>query len=152
MGHLHLCWQMQCVQGTRKRGFKWTSSSPYLRDHPALPRQWKCCRSVIPSGQFLYMHTLIRILKKSSFRSKCRIDKGLIKSSKAVEERSSKEANRLEVTVQGPDYCGPPLMHSFIHSFIHTGIWWGALDWIDLAQDKVQCRVFVNMVMNLHVP
>jgi hypothetical protein len=34
----------------------------FLRDYPALPRQRECCRSVIPSRQFLYMHTFIRIL------------------------------------------------------------------------------------------
>jgi len=25
-------------------------------------------------------------------------------------------------------------------------------DWIELVQDRVQCQVFVNMVMNLEVP
>jgi hypothetical protein len=28
----------------------------------------------------------------------------------------------------------------------------GGMDWIDLAQDRDQWRVLVNMVMNLHVP
>jgi hypothetical protein len=28
---------------------------------------------------------------------------------------------------------------------------WGAMDWIDLAQDKDQWRAFVNTVMNLRV-
>jgi hypothetical protein len=31
-------------------------------------------------------------------------------------------------------------------------IGWGAMDWIDLAQDKDRCRTLVNMVMNLRVP
>jgi hypothetical protein len=54
--------KIQGVQSWRKRGFKRTSSSLFLRDHPALPRQRKCCRLVIPSCQFLYRHTFIRIL------------------------------------------------------------------------------------------
>jgi hypothetical protein len=29
---------------------------------------------------------------------------------------------------------------------------WDGMDWIDLAQDKDQWRVLVNMVMNLPVP
>jgi hypothetical protein len=31
-------------------------------------------------------------------------------------------------------------------------IGWGGRDWIDLAQDKHQCRSLVNTVMNLRVP
>jgi hypothetical protein len=31
-------------------------------------------------------------------------------------------------------------------------IGWGAMDWIDLAQDRDQWRVLVNTVMNLRVP
>jgi hypothetical protein len=31
-------------------------------------------------------------------------------------------------------------------------IGWGGMDWIDLAQDRVQWRAFVHMVMNLQVP
>jgi hypothetical protein len=30
-------------------------------------------------------------------------------------------------------------------------IGWGFMDWIDLAQDRVQWRALVNMVMNLRV-
>jgi hypothetical protein len=29
---------------------------------------------------------------------------------------------------------------------------WGGMDWIDLAQDRDQWNVLVNMVMNLPVP
>jgi hypothetical protein len=29
---------------------------------------------------------------------------------------------------------------------------WDGIDWIDLAQDRDQCRAFVNRVMNLWVP
>jgi hypothetical protein len=29
---------------------------------------------------------------------------------------------------------------------------WGGMDWIDLAQDRDQWRVLVDMVMNLRVP
>jgi hypothetical protein len=29
---------------------------------------------------------------------------------------------------------------------------WGAIDWIDLAQDRDQWRALVNTVMNLRVP
>jgi hypothetical protein len=32
------------------------------------------------------------------------------------------------------------------------GIGWDGMDWIDLAQDRDQCRVLVNTVMNLRVP
>jgi hypothetical protein len=32
------------------------------------------------------------------------------------------------------------------------GIEWDGMDWIDLAQDRVQWRALVNMVMNLRVP
>jgi hypothetical protein len=31
-------------------------------------------------------------------------------------------------------------------------IGWGGMDWIDLTQDRDQCRDPVNMVMNLQVP
>jgi hypothetical protein len=31
-------------------------------------------------------------------------------------------------------------------------IGWGGMDWIDLAQDKVQWRALVNTIMNLLVP
>jgi hypothetical protein len=30
-------------------------------------------------------------------------------------------------------------------------IGWGGMDWIDLAQDRDQCRALVNTVMNLRV-
>jgi hypothetical protein len=30
-------------------------------------------------------------------------------------------------------------------------IWWCGLDWIDLVQDRDQCRALVNTVMNLRV-
>jgi hypothetical protein len=30
-------------------------------------------------------------------------------------------------------------------------IGWGDIDWIDLAQDRDQCRALVNMVMSLQV-
>jgi hypothetical protein len=33
-----------------------------------------------------------------------------------------------------------------------TEIGWDRMDWIDLAQDRDQCRVLVNTVMNLRVP
>jgi hypothetical protein len=29
---------------------------------------------------------------------------------------------------------------------------WDGMDWIDLAQDRVQWRALVNMVMNLRIP
>jgi hypothetical protein len=32
------------------------------------------------------------------------------------------------------------------------GIGWGGMDWIDLVQDRDQCRALVNTVMNLQVP
>jgi hypothetical protein len=48
----------------------------------------------------------IKILCSETFYSKCRTDKGLTKKGKY--NRS------LKVAVQGPDYYGPPLMHSFI--------------------------------------
>jgi hypothetical protein len=31
-------------------------------------------------------------------------------------------------------------------------IGWGGMDWIDLAQDRDQWKVLVNMAMNLQVP
>jgi hypothetical protein len=31
-------------------------------------------------------------------------------------------------------------------------IGWDGMDWMDLAQDRDQCRPLVNMVMNLWVP
>jgi hypothetical protein len=31
-------------------------------------------------------------------------------------------------------------------------IGWDSMDWIDLVQDKDQCRALVNTVMNLRVP
>jgi hypothetical protein len=31
-------------------------------------------------------------------------------------------------------------------------IGWGAMDWIDLAQDREQWRATMNMVMNLWIP
>jgi hypothetical protein len=31
------------------------------------------------------------------------------------------------------------------------GIGWGAMDWIDLAQDRDRLRAFLNTVMNLRV-
>jgi hypothetical protein len=31
-------------------------------------------------------------------------------------------------------------------------IGWGGMDWVNLAQGRDQCRVLVNMVMNLQVP
>jgi hypothetical protein len=33
-----------------------------------------------------------------------------------------------------------------------TEIGWAGMDWIDLAQDRDQCQLFVNMLMNLWVP
>jgi hypothetical protein len=32
------------------------------------------------------------------------------------------------------------------------GIGWNGMDWIDLAQDRDQCRAVVNTVMNLRIP
>jgi hypothetical protein len=32
------------------------------------------------------------------------------------------------------------------------GIGWGAMDWIDLPQDRDRWRTLVNTVMNLQVP
>jgi hypothetical protein len=29
---------------------------------------------------------------------------------------------------------------------------WGVMDWIDLAQNRIQWSVFVNTVVNLRVP
>jgi hypothetical protein len=29
---------------------------------------------------------------------------------------------------------------------------WDGMDWIDLAQDRYQCRALVNTVMNLRIP
>jgi hypothetical protein len=29
---------------------------------------------------------------------------------------------------------------------------WDSIDWIDLAQDRDQCRALVNTMMNLRVP
>jgi hypothetical protein len=29
---------------------------------------------------------------------------------------------------------------------------WDVMDWIDLAEDRAQCRALMNMVMNLRVP
>jgi hypothetical protein len=29
---------------------------------------------------------------------------------------------------------------------------WGGMDWIDLAQDRDQCRALVSTVMNLRLP
>jgi hypothetical protein len=34
----------------------------------------------------------------------------------------------------------------------HKGKVWEGIDWIHLAQDRVQWRAFVNTVMNLQVP
>jgi hypothetical protein len=34
----------------------------------------------------------------------------------------------------------------------HREIGWDGLDWIDLAQNRNQCGVFVNTIMNLRVP
>jgi hypothetical protein len=31
-------------------------------------------------------------------------------------------------------------------------IWWGGMDWIYLARDRDQWRIFVNTVMTLQVP
>jgi hypothetical protein len=33
-----------------------------------------------------------------------------------------------------------------------TEIGWDGMDWIDLAQDRDQCRALVNTMMNLQVP
>jgi hypothetical protein len=32
------------------------------------------------------------------------------------------------------------------------GIGWGGMDWIDLADDRDQCKALVNTVMNFQVP
>jgi hypothetical protein len=31
-------------------------------------------------------------------------------------------------------------------------IGWGGMDWIDVAEDRDQCRALVNTAMNLRVP
>jgi hypothetical protein len=33
-----------------------------------------------------------------------------------------------------------------------TDIGWGGMEWIELAQDRGQCKALVNTVMNLQVP
>jgi hypothetical protein len=34
----------------------------------------------------------------------------------------------------------------------HRETRWGRMDWIELAQDRIQWKVFMNTVMNLRVP
>jgi hypothetical protein len=67
----HTYCQVHRVQARRKRDFHRTSSSTFLRDCSALPRQRECCRSVIPSCHFLYMHTFIRIHKLTVIYNRC---------------------------------------------------------------------------------
>jgi hypothetical protein len=39
-----------------------------------------------------------------------------------------------------------------ILKWILREVGWDVMDWIDMAQDRDQCRDFVNKVMNLRVP
>jgi hypothetical protein len=50
------------VQPWRKQDFHGSAGDTFLCNYCALPCQQQCCHSVIPSRQFLYMHTFIRIL------------------------------------------------------------------------------------------
>jgi hypothetical protein len=48
-----------------------------------------------------------------------------------------------------------PVIHpseTLIDASKEVGLGWDGMDWIDLAQDRDQCRALVNTVMNLGVP
>jgi hypothetical protein len=45
-----------------------------------------------------------------------------------------------------------PLSWWIILKFILKEIGWGGMDWIDVVQDRDQCSILVNTVMNLWVP
>jgi hypothetical protein len=68
-------------------------------------------------GQFLWnqMTAWRPYTQSPMFHSECRNDKDAT--------RMGKHNRSLEVAVQGPDNCGPHLMHAFIHSFIHCKLY-----------------------------
>jgi hypothetical protein len=59
------------VQPMRKRGLQRRSLGTFLHDYRDLPRYRECSPSPIPSRQFPYMHTFIRILLKDNTNFPC---------------------------------------------------------------------------------